>query len=96
MSLWGSKADIPALQSHVRFTPESGHPVVDQQGQRAGHPGAVCGAIHFVAAKGGQPYCDGKPSRPCCPGLKRLLVVVLDQSRTGNAERACEPRCFLD
>ena len=26
----------------------------------------------------------------------RLLCVVLDQMRTGNAERACEPRCFLD
>ena len=38
----------------------------------------------------------GKPGRPCRPGLKRLLVVVLDQSRTGNAERACAPRCFLD
>jgi hypothetical protein len=35
-------------------------------------------------------------SSPCCPGLTRLLVVVLDQWRTGKAKRACEPRGLLD
>jgi hypothetical protein len=37
-----------------------------------------------------------QPRRPFRTSLKRLLVVVLDQSRTSNAERACEPRCFVD
>ena len=38
----------------------------------------------------------GKPSRPYCPGLKRLLVVVLDQSRTGNAKGAGTLHCVFD
>jgi hypothetical protein len=31
-----------------------------------------------------------------CPGLKRFLVVVLDQWRTGNPQFAGHSRSFLD